>query len=172
MAKQNDPETSCGSCDALLDEPTDLPIEERPPCGTCGSSKRLFRIEIRSSIAATGSVEARLTNEPGKPVVVRPKTVRMTVTAPSPTISTVGSAETVPLEDLPTEVISEAIEAGITLLPPDPDDVDGQWVAEVDTGGYHVPLGVGQLPDILLVAAEWLEGLAERVQERRKDEGA
>ena len=131
-----------------------------------------FASRSEAASQRTGSVEARLTNEPGKPVVVRPKTVRMTVTAPSPTISTVGSAETVPLEDLPTEVISEAIEAGITLLPPDPDDVDGQWVAEVDTGGYHVPLGVGQLPDILLVAAEWLEGLAERVQERRKDEGA
>jgi hypothetical protein len=72
------------------------------------------------------------------------------------------------VSELPTEVIAEALQAGIVILPPDPNEGRQQYVGELSAWGYEVPLGVGELPDILLAAMEWLEALMERWKEMRR----
>lgn len=157
--------TRCANCGTVVEEPVEIPLEDRPPCPTCESTKRTFDL---SADAPTGVG----IHVPGKGIVVKIGVVSERDTAlpitvrqgdpPDEAIASVG--------DLPTEVIAEALDVGITLLPPDSDDATGQWVADVGVSGYRVPLGVGELPDILLAAAAWIEGLASRWQEKRRGE--
>jgi hypothetical protein len=41
---------ACGQCNAALDERSDLPPDQRPPCPYCGSMARAF------SVTATGGI--------------------------------------------------------------------------------------------------------------------
>lgn len=51
----------CGNCNQVLDEPADLPVSERVPCPTCGSTKRTFSAHIsvtaKARVAIGTSVE-------------------------------------------------------------------------------------------------------------------
>jgi hypothetical protein len=40
----------CGSCGQPLNERTDLPVEERRPCPSCGSVARAFAIELNADM--------------------------------------------------------------------------------------------------------------------------
>lgn len=58
--------TRCGSCGRALDEAADLPVEDREPCHRCGSTSRMFHVELQGSITATSTVTARLTTQQGQ----------------------------------------------------------------------------------------------------------
>jgi hypothetical protein len=40
----------CGTCKQQLDESANLPPEERLPCPSCGSTTRIFSVEIRETV--------------------------------------------------------------------------------------------------------------------------
>lgn len=42
--------TSCAGCGAPIDEPADLPVVDRKPCSTCGSTARNFSAHIHESL--------------------------------------------------------------------------------------------------------------------------
>jgi hypothetical protein len=42
--------TSCATCDTVLDEPSNLPVDERQPCPRCGSLSRSHRVELKDSV--------------------------------------------------------------------------------------------------------------------------
>jgi hypothetical protein len=46
----------CGQCRTILDEPPNVPKEERQPCPTCGSDRRLYS----QTLEAGSTVTARL----------------------------------------------------------------------------------------------------------------
>jgi hypothetical protein len=149
----------CAECDSALNEPADLPLDDRTPCLNCGSTKRKFVIELRGSIRATSSVRAQV-------VSVGAAVERDTALPVTPVGGRPGSAHD--LTELPTEVITEALQATVVILPPDPDEDRQEYVGEVRIWGHDIPLGVGGLPDVLLAVTEWLEELMNRWQEKRR----
>ena len=52
-------EVFCGDCELSLNEPSDLPTEERQPCPNCGSVKRLVKVGIYETLTMHESVRAR-----------------------------------------------------------------------------------------------------------------
>ena len=157
--------TRCANCGTVVEEPVETPLKDRPPCPMCESTMRTFDLSVDAPTGVGIHV-------PGKGIVVKVGVVTERETAMPINVRQgfTHSDARVSVEDLPTEVITEALDVGITLLPPAADDPDGQWLVEVGVSGYHVPLGVGELPDVLLAAAVWLEGLASRWQEKRRGE--
>lgn len=51
---------TCARCGAPIDEPTDLPAEERSPCSRCGSRARAFAAKVASTVTVTSSVNAEV----------------------------------------------------------------------------------------------------------------
>ena len=47
---------SCTQCGAMLNESSDLPVEQRSPCPTCGSMERTFHVFAVDSINVSDSV--------------------------------------------------------------------------------------------------------------------
>lgn len=140
----------------------DTPAEGRSPCPECGSMSRTIQVVLTSTISVKSSVSVTLDNEaPGTSQVAAAEALRVSAMFPEPAIR---------VEDLPTECVAESLRLVTTLLPPDVDDPDGQWVADVGLEGVQVPLGVGELEDILLAAAEWFSRLVARYEEGRRDE--
>jgi predicted nucleic acid-binding Zn-ribbon protein len=162
----SNPTVLCANCGRELTEPVESTKEAREPCPNCGSEARKFHVELTSTIQATSSVTATLSNTRAESQVSPVGTAHERETA-HPATPTRDEIDKVDPADLPTEVIAEAIDAGINLLPPPPGDPNGQWVAEVGAWGHYVPLGVGDIDDILFAAVEWLSGLADRFQKKR-----
>ncbi len=50
MTHETGRRTLCGDCGAALDEQSDLPVEERRSCPSCGSIARRFELELAGSI--------------------------------------------------------------------------------------------------------------------------
>lgn len=51
---------TCAGCGGPIDEPTDLPTEERRPCPSCGSLARAFTGRVESSVTVTGSIKTEV----------------------------------------------------------------------------------------------------------------
>lgn len=49
----------CGQCGAEIDQPPDVPTEQRIPCPECGSTTRI--VELAATLHSRGSLEAGLT---------------------------------------------------------------------------------------------------------------
>jgi hypothetical protein len=86
-------------------------------------------------------------------VVITPETAVVRAKAFDPTIS---------VEDLPTEVIAEALRVGINILRP----IDGQW--PIGVTGYNIIgyAGIGNLGEGLLGSMAWIEELALRWEKK------
>ncbi len=153
-------QTLCGECGLVLDGPSNHPIDDRTPCPDCGSTTRKVRVLLKSSITATSTVEARLSQ------VVPVKPARENETA-MPIGIVQGSASGLPVKDLPAEFIAECLSAHVNILEP---DENGQWPVEVGAFGVVGRLVVGSLDDAILEVAEWLRDLAERWK-HKLDEG-
>jgi len=50
MAADAGRRTLCGECAAVLDERSDLAVEQRRPCPSCGSLARRFELELAGSV--------------------------------------------------------------------------------------------------------------------------
>jgi hypothetical protein len=58
---------ACGKCSRALNEPSDLPVDERQPCPICGSTARSFGVFIEDvvNVAAIATVvETRVESVP------------------------------------------------------------------------------------------------------------
>src|SRR4029077_20872130 len=51
----------CGGCGSPLDQPPNLPVEERTPCPICGSMCRRISVTCTGQLKVTGSVSVQLT---------------------------------------------------------------------------------------------------------------
>lgn len=54
-------DVSCHGCGAVIDEPSDLPPEEREPCPACGETKRDFSIQLQGFASANSFGSGTLT---------------------------------------------------------------------------------------------------------------
>lgn len=52
-------EVTCSDCGQTLVESHQLPAEQREPCPTCGSTKRLRKVGLKATIGFGGSLMAR-----------------------------------------------------------------------------------------------------------------
>ena len=97
--------------------------------------------------------------------VVTLSTIEAKVTFPTPTVE-----PTTPTEDLPSEVIAEALTTGVTFLRP----VDGEWAIEVTVTGETATViafvTVGDKQDADLAVAEYLDGLSRYWESMRQDD--
>lgn len=50
---------ACADCGSTIEEPASVPTEERAPCPSCGSTKRLHTVALKSSLDLRGSLSAR-----------------------------------------------------------------------------------------------------------------
>jgi hypothetical protein len=50
----------CASCDLILDEPSDLPAENRQPCPRCGSTARAFHARATATIRVEASTRSEV----------------------------------------------------------------------------------------------------------------
>jgi phage FluMu protein Com len=48
----------CSNCKMLLEEPMNVPLEERQPCPTCGSHNRLYSQPLTAQVRSTASLVA------------------------------------------------------------------------------------------------------------------
>lgn len=55
----------CGACQRQLDERPDLPAGERAPCPACGSTQRVVKVALFSTLSLHDSIRAR-SRSPGK----------------------------------------------------------------------------------------------------------
>lgn len=58
MTAQEQHQVWCAGCESLLDEPTDLAVESRAPCVTCGSTARKVSVTLHATVgeaSASGS---------------------------------------------------------------------------------------------------------------------
>lgn len=46
----------CSTCKTLIDEPSNISLDERKPCPSCGSLSRIFNASIRSEIKIRGKI--------------------------------------------------------------------------------------------------------------------
>ncbi len=53
------PAVHCADCDRLLDEPMNLPVEQRTPCPGCQSHRRLVKREVADVAETHASVQVR-----------------------------------------------------------------------------------------------------------------
>jgi hypothetical protein len=56
--------TRCGNCGETLAEPENTPVDKRPPCPKCGSTRRIFAVELRASLTGSATVSATLATYP------------------------------------------------------------------------------------------------------------
>lgn len=56
MAHETGRRTLCGECGSALGERSDLPVEERRPCPSCGSIARRFDLELAGSVDLRSSL--------------------------------------------------------------------------------------------------------------------
>ncbi len=103
-----------------------------------------------------------LTSVEPEPQTIAPVTVHRPITALEPTITANNGPGSQIEDELPTEVIAEALAISINILRP----VDGQWLIDVTAFGHAGHTGVGDLSDGLLAASAWIEELALRWQSR------
>ncbi|SRR6266536_1015405 len=47
---------ACGDCGRRIAEPPGLPIEERSPCPSCGSTRRRVGVGLAATVRSTGSL--------------------------------------------------------------------------------------------------------------------
>ena len=47
---------TCGECGYVLEEPVNTPIDKRIPCPSCGSAKRLLKVNITTSVGISSHV--------------------------------------------------------------------------------------------------------------------
>jgi hypothetical protein len=59
------PGTYCKGCGQPLDEATDLPVEERQPCGKCGSLSRHKAVSISGTVESKAMMYMRAKSPPG-----------------------------------------------------------------------------------------------------------
>jgi ribosomal protein S27AE len=52
-------QVTCSDCGQLIAEQADLPAEQRVPCGSCGSKKRMHRVELKSELGLHSSLGVR-----------------------------------------------------------------------------------------------------------------
>ena len=152
----------CLDCGAKLTESSDPSPDARIPCPGCGSLARKIIDEISETIQTKSTVTATLSTASGQ--IVKVGTVVETESA-----QPIQPTQAPSIEEMPTDVIAEALQAQITLLPPEPGNEDGQWLGEVEVWGHTGLVGVGQLSDSVLEIADWLENLARRWQQARSD---
>jgi hypothetical protein len=66
MTDESLPEgTYCGKCMLPLNEPSDLPVEQRKPCPECDSTSRSFAKHIGSRIEVHSSLRTKAKSPPG-----------------------------------------------------------------------------------------------------------
>jgi DNA-directed RNA polymerase subunit RPC12/RpoP len=127
-------EVYCHKCGRKLDEPSDLPFEQRTPCPDCGERARLFQVGVQlsgdSALETQGEV---VTDERG-----------VTVYAPG----AVASAVARPPADITTGSFKRSVTWSKTP--------GGLWFGEVhDSAGKVIGVAVqSQAEDVLLVLAE------------------
>jgi hypothetical protein len=51
---------ACGNCSRLLEERSDISLDERQPCPVCGSTSRAFSLEASAGVYAVSGFEATL----------------------------------------------------------------------------------------------------------------
>src|SRR5882762_1930121 len=64
MATDTEQSVLCGGCGSPLDQPANLPVEERTPCPICGSMHRRINVMCTGNLKVTGSISMELT--PGR----------------------------------------------------------------------------------------------------------
>ena len=55
IMEPNSPVVKCGKCLAVLDDAPNIPVEQRTPCPNCGSTARVFEVEIIATAIARES---------------------------------------------------------------------------------------------------------------------
>jgi len=63
QAPQN---VQCGNCQGPIDEPTDLPAENRKPCPSCGSTIRRINVRVSDTLTCHESLGLKLKDSTGK----------------------------------------------------------------------------------------------------------
>ena len=149
----------CLNCLTTHEGLAGLDITNLPPCPTCGAEEWGFHINLRPTIRGVAhTVEnpdvSDAVGSTSHATTIYPETAHAEISAYSPNIH---------VEDnLPTEVIAEALQIGITLLRPE----NGQWPIEVEGFGVVGHIGVGELSEGLLDSMAWAEDLAIRWEKK------
>jgi len=144
MTDREEVETRCANCRSVLNEPTSIALNERSPCPYCGDRRQLFTVRITDSVEAKSSVQASVSPEP----------VSARVNIPTPILG----GQDVRLDELPDEVIAEALQIGLNLLPLGAD----QWAIDLEAFGVVGMMTTGELDDAILGVAVWLREFAQR----------
>ncbi len=55
MTVQEQHQVWCAGCESLLDEPTNIPVERRAPCVTCGSTARKVSVTLHARVGETSA---------------------------------------------------------------------------------------------------------------------
>lgn len=61
MAGGSEQSVFCGGCGSPLDQPANLPVEERTPCPSCGSMSRHISVTCSGGLTPAGSASVELT---------------------------------------------------------------------------------------------------------------
>lgn len=179
----------CRNCEVRLTRlPEGRTLNNLGPCSNCGATDWTAIVELAGTGAAASSASATLTVTPefpkGQVIPVGPAAEHETahpVTITREITDSVGITDdvdsdlspgfepTVAPEDLPSEVIAEALSLNVNILRP----INGKWPIDVEGYGRIGFATVDTREEAALAVAIYLDGLMERWEERhRADEAA
>jgi len=61
MADSSEQSVFCGGCGSPLDQPANLPVEQRTPCPSCGSMSRQINLTVTENLKVTSSLSLEFT---------------------------------------------------------------------------------------------------------------
>jgi phage FluMu protein Com len=146
VSEPNPTVVRCGSCNALLAEPSDLAAEKRRPCPECDSLVRTFEVGLTAIVTAV-AIDTR------GDVTVSPPAAEARASTGLPTVRVEAGAGA----DAPAARIEELEDAGydVSWLQLSP---GGAWMVRVfDRGGEFIDGAVADDPvDAILEVCERL----------------
>lgn len=156
----------CRNCEVRLTLlPEDRTVIDLGPCSNCGVSDWAGVVELAGTVAASSSVSASLTVTPRFPQgqVIQAQPVERGGRAVPPEVEQGPPVEpTIAPAELPTEFIAETLSLDVNILRP----VAGKWPIDIEGFGVIGFATVGSREDAVLAAAEYIDGLIERWEER------
>jgi hypothetical protein len=178
----------CRNCEVRLTRlPERRTVYDLGPCSNCGATDWTAIVELAGTASAASSASATLTITPefpkGQVISVGPAVEHETahpVTITMEIADSVGITDDVdsnlspgfePIvapEDLPREVIAEALSLNVSILWP----IDGKWPIDVEGYGRIGFAAVDTREEAALAVAIYLDGLMERWEERHRADDA
>jgi hypothetical protein len=178
----------CRNCEVRLTRlPEQRTANHLGPCSNCGATDWTAIVELAGTASAASSASATLTATPefpkGQVISVGPAVEHETahpvaitkeisesigITDDEDFVLYPGFEPTVAPEDLPSEVISEALSLNVNILRP----INGKWPIDVEGYGRIGFATVDTREEAALAVAIYLDGLMERWEDRHRADDA